>query len=226
MKASAFLLGLCLVLSSATAFAGATYSESLAAADTALGAQNTEGALKELDAALNQAGNEGERALALAKKGYVLAFLKKDYAGGRAAAEEALKVSGLAPVAKVTALQVLAECQMKAEKNYASAATNLLAGLALEGVEWAKPALTMSLADCYRSIGQLEPALTYYRSVAGMANAGDDLKAGAHLNIGFIFQYDRKDAAQARAAYGEAVKLRPALKTEVEGHLAKFKTSP
>lgn len=224
MKSFALLTSCCLMLniSAISARAAGTYTESLAAADQALGAQKNDVALQQIEAALTQAASPGERALALAKKGYVLAFTKQNYAGARLAVEEALKVEGLAPVAKVTALQVLAEVQMKSEKNYSGAVGNLQSALALEGVDWAKPALTMSLADCFRAMGDLEQALTIYRSVLDLANAGPDLKAGAHLNIGFIYQYDRKDAVQAKAAYAEAVKLRPNLQAEVNGHIGRM----
>ena len=40
--------------------------------------------------------------------------------------------------------------------------------------------------------------------------------------IGFIYQYDRKDAVQAKAAYAEAVKLRPNLQAEVNGHIGRM----
>ena len=224
MKSFALLSSCCLVLSiaSLSAHAAGTYAESLAAADKALGAQQNEGALSELATALSQSTTPGERALALAKKGYVLAFAKQDYAGARLAVEEALKVEGLAPVAKVTALQVLAECQIKAEKNFSGATGNLQSALALEGVDWAKPALTMSLADCQRSVGDLEQALVSYRRVLDLAGAGPDLKAGAHLNIGFIYQYDRKDFAKAKESYSAAVALRPNLQTEVNGHIGRM----
>lgn len=224
MKSFALLSSCCLVLSitSLSAHAAGTYAESLAAADKALGAQQSEVALTEIAAAISQSVSDGERALALAKQGYVLAFNKHDYAGARVAVDQALKVEGLAPVAKVTALQVLAECQIKADKNFSGAMGNLQSALALEGVDWAKPALTMSLADGYRSLGDLEQALTSYRRVLDLANAGPDLKAGAHLNIGFIYQYDRKDFAKAKEAYSEAIKLRPNLQTEVNGHIGRM----
>lgn len=227
MKSSTSLmslgLGLGLMLLAPTAPAAGTYSDSLQAADAAMGAQKAEAALQEIDTALTQSANPGERGLALAKKGYVLAFLKQDYATARSAANEALATpGGLAPVAKVTALQVLAQCQIKADKDYAGAFPNLQSALALEGVDWAKPALTMSLADCYRSIGQLEPALTAYRSITEMPGAGADMKAGAFLNVGFIYQYDRKDAAKTKEAYAAAVKLRPDLQKEVDSHLSRL----
>ena len=216
-------LGLGLLLLPLGLQAAGTYSDSLQAADVAVGAQKAELALQELEAALTQSANVGERGLALAKKGYVLAFLKQDFAIARSTANEALATpGGLAPVAKVTALQVLAQCQIKADKDFSGALNNLQAALALEGVDWAKPSLTMSVADCYRSIHQLEPALNAYRSITEMPGAGADLKAGAYLNVGFIYQYDRKDAAKTKEAYAAAVKLRPDLQKEVDGHLSRL----
>lgn len=205
-------------LAASSAFAGASYTESLKAADAALGAQQADGALIELDIALTQAVTGGERALALSKKGYVLAFMKQDYGAARTAVDVALKTPDLAPVAKVTALQVLAECQRKTEKNFTAAIENLTAALALPDVDWAKPALTLSLADCYRESMQLELAMNAYRSLTEMANADAGLKAGAYLNIGFIYQYDRKDSAMARENYAKAVGLRPDLQAEVNRH--------
>lgn len=216
-------LGLGLMMLAPAIQAASTYSASLQAADVAVGAQKVDLALQELEAALTQSANVGERGLALAKKGYVLAFLKQDFASARSAAQESLATpGGLAPVAKVTALQVLAQCQIKADKDYAGALNNLQSALALEGVDWAKPALTMSLADCYRSINQLEPALNAYRSITEMPSAGADMKAGAYLNVGFIYQYDRKDAAKTKEAYAAAIKLRPDLQKEVNDHLSRL----
>lgn len=214
----ALALGL---LSVAPASHAATYSDSLAAADAALAAQKGDDALTAVNAAIAAAANDGERGLALAKKGYVLAFVKKDLAGGRAAADEALKIE-LAPVAKVTALQVVAECQAKADRNFAGAASTLETALALEGVDWAKPALTMSLAESYRELGQLQKAYDAFSRITTMSGAGPDLKAGAFLNIGFIYQYDRKDFAKAKEAYAQAVKERPGLQGEVNGHLGRM----
>jgi tetratricopeptide (TPR) repeat protein len=160
--------------------------------------------------------------LALAKKGYVLAYEKKDYAKAREAVDEALKVEGLAPVARVTALQVLAQCQMKTDKNYQEAAGNLEAALKLEGVDWAKPGLTMDLGNCYRELHDDPKALATYQQLIAMANADKAMKAGAHLFCGFIYQYGLKEAENAKKSYAAAVELRPDLKKEVDGHLGRL----
>ena len=199
--------------------AAETYGVSLSAADAALGKGDADTALSELAAALAQSTNDGEKGLALAKKGYVLAFIKQDLAGARTAVDESLKIQGLAPVAKVTALHVLAHCQMKAEKNFSGAQANLVEAKALPGVDWAKPGIESSLGDCYRDLRQLDKAMESYNALLGMANAGADLKAGANLNIGFIYQYDRKDFAKAREYYNAALALQPTLKTEVDRHI-------
>lgn len=214
----AFSIGLVLVMPAAS-LAAETYTASLAAADTALGAGNADRALRELNTALDQAANPGERALALAKKAYVLAFNKQMYGAAQAALNEAFEIP-MEPVAEVTALQAQAECQMKAKQDYHTAAVNLQKALELPGVEWAHPGLAMSLADCHRETGQLDDALENYQRVTEMPDASYDLKAGAFLNIGFIYQYDRKDAAAARNAYGRAAALRPGLQEEVDKHLA------
>ena len=218
MKLRAIVSILCLALPAAV-LAGANFSESLKAADAAIGTQQGDVALREIDAALTQAANPGERALALSKKGYVLAFLRKDYAAARQAVDEALQTP-MAPVARVTALQTLAECQMKANRDFQGAISNLETAMALPDVDWAKPSLGMSLADAHREVLQLNDAMTAYQRVTEMANAPASLRAGAWLNIGYIYQYDRKDAAGARNAYAKAVELKPDLRSEVDKHQA------
>jgi len=222
MKPITMLTAALLVLSllvPATVHAADSYTASLAAADAALGSGNADSALRELSAALDQAATPGERALALAKKGYVLAFLKLDYAAARQAVDEAMTIE-MEPVAKVTALQALAQCQIKADQDLHGALANLETALSLPGVEWAHPGLVTTQADCYREILQLDEAMSAYRRVTLMADADPALKAGAWLNIGYIYQYDRKDASAAREAYAKAVALKPDLKPEVKKHLA------
>ena len=222
MKTLAIVLGISLgLMSLAPATHAATYAESLAAADTALTAQNTDAAMAAVEVALAAATSDGEKGLALAKKGHILAFVKQDYAGARAAADEALKFE-LAPVAKVTALQVLARCQTKVDKNFSGAVANLEAAMALPDVDWAKPAIALSLAENYRDLGQLQKALDTFTSLTTMNGADADAKAGAYLNIGFIYQYDRKDFAKAKEAYANALKQRPGLQAEVDGHLGRM----
>lgn len=214
-----------LSLSSHSGFAAANYSGSLAAADAALAAGTPDVALTELGTALSQAASDGEKALALAKRSHILAFSKQDYVNARPAADQALAFQNLEPVVKVTALHALGQCQVKADKNLQGALVNFQAAMALPGVEWAKPSVGTSLAECYRDLGQLEKALETFQLITAMSGAGADLKAGAYLNIGFIYQYDRKDFAKAREAYAHALKEKPALKSEIDSHQAKMSGS-
>ena len=218
----ACLLASMFILAPVTARAAEGYNESLRAGDAAMAAGKSDVALQEFESAVSQSKSDGERSLALGKKGYVLAFAKQDYAKAREAAEKALEVEQLAPVARVTGLQVLSQCQMKADKDFVAAQANLEKAMKLEGVDWAKPALALSLGDCYRSNGDLDKALETYQSILAMEKAAPNLKAGAHLCSGFIYQYDRKDAAEARKCYEQAVALRPDLKKEVDGHLGRL----
>ena len=61
--------------------------------------------------------------------------------------------------------------------------------------------------------------MAYAKAIA-TPSASDGLKAIAWLNTGTASEYGLKDATKARAAYAEAVKLNPELKTTVDGHLA------
>lgn len=221
MKASrAILSALCVGLVLGSAAHAASYTESLAAADAAVAGGRVDAAIQSLDAAIGIAANPGEKALALAKKGDVLAFVKTDYAGARLAVDEALKVVELAPVAKIIALRALAECQIKGGRDFAGAMPNLEAAVALPGEDWAKPGVTLMLADCMRETSQLGRALELYQQVVTMPMVTPDQKAHAFLHQGFIFQYDRKDSAKAREAYANAVMNRPSLKGEVDGRIS------
>ena len=221
--ACAFVIASLSVIAPVTARAAEGYNESLRAGDAAMAAGKSDVALQEFENAVSQSKSDGERSLALGKKGYVLAFAKQDYAKAREAAEKALEVEKLAPVARVTGLQVLSQCQMKTDKDFVAAQATLEKAMALEGVDWAKPALALSLGDCYRSNGDLDKALETYQSILTMEKATPNLKAGAHLCSGFIYQYGRKDAAEAKKCYEQAVALRPDLKKEVDGHLGRLK---
>jgi tetratricopeptide (TPR) repeat protein len=215
-------LMLALTISLSPAFAAATYHDSLVAGDKALAASSVDDALGAYSAALDHATSDGERALALAKQGYVLAYLKHDYAAARTAVDEGLAMKDLAPVARVTLLQVVAHCQMNADKDFAAAAVTLEEALGLEGVDWAKPGLTLALGDCQRETGAMDKALATYAEILAMPQADAGTKAGSLLCSGFIHQYDRHDAAKARECYEKAVALRPGLKAEVDGHLGRL----
>lgn len=202
--------------------AGDSYESSLKAGDSQLTAQAYDSALSEYDAALLQAANETERALALSKKAYILAFGKKDYASARDLAETALAIGNVQPVGQVTALQVLAECQMVSGNDYASAAITLEKATALTGVDWAMPALLLSLGDAYRLSGNFDEAMTVLQRLVDMPSADAGLKAVAHLNMGLTHQYGYQNPAMARAEYEKAVVLKPDLQSEINTHLAKL----
>ena len=125
------------------ALAGTNYEASVRAGEAAQRAGHGSAALVEYSAALAQAANTTERALALAKKATVHAYVHQDYAAAQAAARSALDLTNARPVARVTALQVLAECQMKAEGDNVAAAGTLEEALLLPEVDWARPTLLL-----------------------------------------------------------------------------------
>jgi tetratricopeptide (TPR) repeat protein len=206
-----------------TASAADTYDASLKAGDAHRARKDYAAALAEYDTAHQLGTNEGMKALALGKKAGVLVE-QKNYSAAREAADQALSTPDLAPVARVIALQALAECQMKAEPtDYVAATATLQQALALEGVDWARPALTMLLGDCHRFQSKFTEALEAYQSILEMPAANDGIKSIAYLNQGITFQYGLNDNARAETAYAEAVKLNAGLETEVAGHKSRFK---
>mgnify|MGYP003591870404 CR=1 FL=1 len=202
------------------ALAGTNYEASVRAGEAAQRAGHGSAALVEYSAALAQAANTTERALALAKKATVHAYVHQDYAAAQAAARSALDLTNARPVARVTALQVLAECQMKAEGDNVAAAGTLEEALLLPEVDWARPTLLLMLGDAYRLTGQFTMALANLQELQDLPDADTGAKGTGMLNTGFIYQYGLKDPAKARAAYAAAVRLRPDLQAEVARHEA------
>lgn len=202
--------------------AAENYGASLKAGDEHRKNQKPDAAIVEYDAALGQSDSEAARALPIGKKGYVMAFDKKDYAAALKLAQEALAITESAPVAQVTALQVLAECQMKGDKNYAEAVKTLEKATKLQGVDWAQPMLAVTLGDCLRFSGQFDPALDSYRRSIDMPAADSAIKAIAYLSIGLTWQYSKNDPKKARAAYAAAEAMNPGLKAEIATHVAKL----
>ncbi|NBT90382.1 MAG: hypothetical protein EBT50_06060, partial [Verrucomicrobia bacterium] len=113
------------------AMAAANYNDSLKAGDDAMNAGNSDLAMQEFEAAMGHAVAEGEKSFAKAKKAYVLAFRKKDYGAARKELEGVVSINTLSPVAQLTVLQVLAECQMRGDRNFLEAAVNLEKAAAL-----------------------------------------------------------------------------------------------
>jgi len=195
---------------------------SLKAGDEFLAKQDYEHALAEYDAAVNQADSPGMKSLSLGKKAEVYAA-QKNYPAAKAAAEEALTVKELAPVAKVISLRVLGECQLKGEpKDYPAAIKSLEEASALQGVDWAQPLVALLLGDAYRFNGNSEKAIASFQKLTDMPNANNGIKAIAFLNMGTAYQYSAKDTAKAKESYAKAVELNPELKKTVDEHLAKL----
>ena len=220
-NALAGFLAAALGLSAGLLNAADSYDASLKAGDEHRKSKEYEPALAEYDAALGLASNDGMKALALGKKGGIYLDLK-NYSSAKAAAQEALEYKGLAPVARVIALQVLADCQMKDDKDYVAAIDTLEQALSLDGVAWAQPSLYLSLGDSYRFSGKFENALETYQRIPALPSANDGVKAIAYLNIGLTHQYNLRDEDQAKAAYKKAVELNPSLKNEVGEHLSRI----
>ncbi len=211
-----------LLIASMNLFAGDSYQASLEAGDSLRAAGNANGALAEYKTALEQAANDTEKSLALGKQGVVYVYDIKDYGAAKAAARQALDFDVTKPVARVTALQVLADALMKADSDYAAAAAALEKAKALEGVEWAMPSIALSLGDCYRFSGKFEEAVQSFRSVLDMGNADNMVKAVASLNLGQTYQYSLRIPEKAKQAYYQAKELNPGLAAEIDDHLAKL----
>ena len=198
-----------------------TYDASLKAGDEHRVKKEYDPALVEYDAAFGLSSNDGMKALALGKKAGVY-LDQKNYSAAKQAAQEALEYKNLAPVARVIALQVLGDCQLKDEKDYIGAIDTLEQGVLLQGVDWAQPSLNLSLGDSYRLSGKFDKALEAYQKIPAVPGASDGIKAIAYLNIGITYQYNLRDEEQAKAAYKKVVELNPALKKEVDDHLSRF----
>jgi len=222
IRTVAFLIFCIAFLNQPMAMAAASYHDSLKAGDEAMNSGNAELALQEFEAAINYAVADGEKAFARAKKAYVLAFKKKDYPGARKELEGLDSITTLSPVARLTVLQVLAECQMKGDRNFKEAATNLEQALTLPDVDFARPYVSMTLADCYRENGEFQKALDACKAVLETKGISPQAQASAHFNMGLTYQYGMKDFANAKKAYSEAVKLNPGLKAEADSQSSKM----
>jgi len=215
------LLAAVLAFGIAALNAADTYDASLKAGDEHRVKKEYGPALTEYEAAFGLSANDGMKALALGKKGGVY-LDQKNYSAAKQAAQEALEYKNLAPVARVIALQVLGDCQLKDEKDYVGAIDTLEQGLLLQGVDWAQPSLNLALGDSYRFSGRFDKALEAYQKIPSIPGASDGIKAIAYLNSGLTYQYNLHDEEQAKAAYKKVVELNPALKKEVDDHLSRF----
>lgn len=219
MKKSSVMMAAVLLAAAGSGWTAENYPASLKAGDEARAKGDAGAALTEYVTATGQASTTTERALAKGKEATIYAFDKKDYVKGTELAREALEIDGVRPVARVTALQALAECQIKGDKDFKAGTETLNEALELDGVDWAVPSLTLSLGDCLRFSGKNDEAITALEKLSAMPDVSNDMKAVALLNIGCTYQYGLKDGDRAKEAYAKAVALKPALKTEVDGHL-------
>ena len=219
--AAAGLAAALLALATAPMHAADTYDASLRAGDEHRMKKEYEPALAEYEAAFGLSSNDGMKALALGKKGGVY-LDQKNYSAAKQAAQQALEYKELAPVAKVIALQVLGDCQLKDEKDYVGAIDTLEQAVLLQGVDWAQPSVNLSLGDSYRLSGKFDKALETYQKIPAVSGASNGIKAIAWLNIGITYQYNLRYEAQAKAAYKKVVELNPGLKTEVDEHLSRI----
>jgi tetratricopeptide (TPR) repeat protein len=201
--------------------AGETYQESLSLGDSSRQGNDSEQALLEYGTALDQASNSTEKSLALGKKGMVMAYDLKKYPEAAKLAEEALEIQDANPVAKVTALQVLAECQLKGKTDFAAAEKSLSQALALEGVDWSRPTLLLILGDA-RGLGKSDEAIQAYQEAADAKAVPDPIRAVAFLNIGLTRQYNLNEPDKARAAYEKAASINNSLQGEIDGHLQRM----
>jgi tetratricopeptide (TPR) repeat protein len=206
-----------------TGWTAANYIDSLKAGDTAMDSGKADLALEEFEAAVGHGVTEGEKAFARAKKAFVLSFKKKDYAAARKEVDELAKsLATLSPVAQLTVLQVLAECQMRADRNFVGATENLEKALALPDVDFARPYLNLNLADCYRETGEFSKSLEASQRVLDAAGVSSQTQASARFSMGQTYQYGLKDFEKAKQAYAEAVKLNPGLKGSADSESAKM----
>lgn len=179
-------------------------------------------AITAFEAAFDLAANDTEKGLALSKKAEVLAFDIDDYSSARRIAEDSLALRDAAPVARVTAFHALAQCQIKQDDDPRAAITTLKQALALEGVEWARPGLLMSLGDCYRSTRREQQAVETYEDILELPDINERVRGTAYLNIGITQQYHLNNPAAARQAYEQAVQYFRGLASEVDDHLSRL----
>jgi tetratricopeptide (TPR) repeat protein len=200
----------------------AAYPNLLAAGDEHRAAGKFSLALTDYATALTQAANDTEQALAMAKEGMIYVYDQTNYAAARHTVDAALQLNNVQPVALVTVLEVQAECQIHVDKDIVAAAETIEKALKLRGVDWSRPHLSLKLGDCYRSTGRFADAVAMYQKVTQMPQAIPAIKASSYLNMGQAYQYNLQDSEKAKAAYADAVQLKPRLKSQIDGYLAEI----
>jgi tetratricopeptide (TPR) repeat protein len=205
------------LMSSATM--AASYSDLLKEGDNFLYAEEIEKSMEAYAEAEKKADNQTEKALAISKQAYVLAYKKKDYKEALAMANRALELKNVKPIGRVTALQVRGKCLLEKEEDYEAAEEALKEAAALEGVDWSKAVIYLTLGDSYRAQGKHKPAIEAYEQVSKYADTDDIFMLSvAKLNIGTVYQYGLRQPDKALEAYNQAEEMNPDLEKEIKGH--------
>lgn len=219
------LLFICLTSHS---FAGENFRASIESGDSLRQHKQFGAALGEFGKAFQQASNDTERGIALGKQAELHAYDRSDHDAARKLAERSLSLADARPVARVTALKVLARCQIEADDDHHAAIATLNRAAGLRGVDWAQPTILLMLGDCHRSIGNHEQAIKIYGRVPRLPEVQKEVSAIAYLNAGIVYQYDLRQPDRAKSFFSRAVDLNPRLQDEVSGHVKvrKNKLSP
>jgi tetratricopeptide (TPR) repeat protein len=215
------IAGWCLLVT-LTAGAQESFEAAVAQGDSARGVADVPSALAAYRTAANLAVNDTERGIALGKQAEVQAQLVKDFSAAKALAEQSLALPDAHAVSRVVALQVLAASVVGQDENHARAVSLLEEAARLEGVDWAKPTVLLSLGDARRMSGAFDEALAAYGDVLALPGIAPAIAATAHLNTGLTYQYSLMQPAAARDAYARAVELQPGLAGEINAHLARL----
>ena len=200
-------------------FAAEDFSAFIESSDELRQQKRFDEALKQLRSAFSHAANSTERGIALGKQAEVLSYDLNNHAEARKVANVSLALPKAGPIARVTALKVLARCQMLADEDHDAAISTLTRAAAIQGVDWAQPTILLMLGDCYRAKGKHEEAIRTYGRVTQISAAPNSVQGVAYLNAALVYQYDLHRLDRARLHYDKAAALNPALQIEVVNHL-------
>ena len=200
-------------------FAGENFQASIESADGLLEQNQFDAAVGELETAFRQADNDTQRGIALGKQAEVHSYNLGDHDAARELVKRSLALANAQPVARVTALKILARCQIEADNDHAAAIATLHQAATLRGVDWAQPTILLMLGDSYRAIGKHEEAIKTYRRVPRVPDVQETVSAIAYLNTGIVYQYDLRQLDRAKPFFDKALEMNPSLRDEVSKHL-------
>ncbi|MEZ6086429.1 MAG: glycoside hydrolase family 99-like domain-containing protein [Pirellulaceae bacterium] len=212
------LLSFIVVTFSGIAVAQSDFQGLIQSGDRLRDAQQFDQALDQYEAAFAHAMTDTDRGIAFAKQAEVYSDDLADYVAAGELAGKAIELQDAAPAARVTALKVLARCQMQTNADYPAAIRNLKEALSLRDVDWAKPVLLLMLGDCYRFSDDYAQAIAAYSRVAKSSQANTEVKAIAYLNAGIVNRYGLKNVERAKLFFQKAVQLHPELEPEAMRH--------